>query len=63
MIEREGGMTAEATMIDREKCPRCFRRLIHKRDGIFGWRVCPATKSCGWTVFTHGEDARDKATA
>ena len=41
-------------------CPRCGRKTVKKRDGIFGWRICPATKSCGWTVFNHGDDSRDK---
>ena len=41
------------------KCPRCGRRLVTKRDGIFRWKACPATKACGWTVFNHGEDVRD----
>jgi hypothetical protein len=27
------------------------------------WPDGPAAKSCGWTVFTHGGDARDKAVA
>ena len=42
-------------------CPRCGRRLIVKRDGIFRWQACPAPKACGWSVFVHGQDARDRA--
>jgi ribosomal protein L37AE/L43A len=45
---------------ERLTCPRCGRRTVKRRDGIFGWRACPASKSCGWTVFTHGQDPRDK---
>jgi ribosomal protein L37AE/L43A len=48
-------------MQERTICPRCGRKLIHKRDGLFRWRACPAAKSCGWTVFVHGQDPRDKA--
>jgi hypothetical protein len=44
----------------RANCPRCGRPLITKRDGIFRWRACRAARACGWTVFTHGQDERDK---
>jgi len=44
----------------REHCPRCGSRLVYRRDGIFRWRECPRSKRCGWTVFTHGDDPRDK---
>jgi len=33
-------------------CPQCGRKTVTKRDGIFQWRACPATKTCGWTVFS-----------
>lgn len=44
----------------RTHCPRCGRKLIYRHDGIFRWRICPATTACGWTVFNHGDDPRDK---
>jgi hypothetical protein len=44
----------------RTHCPRCGRKLIRRADGIFGWQACPASKACGWDVWTHGEDPRDK---
>jgi predicted RNA-binding Zn-ribbon protein involved in translation (DUF1610 family) len=45
----------------REKtCPRCGGQTIMRRDGVFQWRACRKSKACGWTVFTHGDDARDK---
>jgi ribosomal protein L37AE/L43A len=46
---------------ERTTCPRCGRRTIYRRDGIFRWRACPASRACGWTVFTHGWDERDTA--
>jgi hypothetical protein len=45
----------------RNRCPRCNRRLIRKRDGLFTWKACPARKACGWSVFTHGDDPRDES--
>lgn len=44
-------------------CPRCGGKTKRKMDrfGIFEWRVCRKTKTCGWTVFNHGDDPRDKA--
>ena len=51
----------EPAIQERTRCPRCGRRTITKRDGVFQWRACPASKACGWTVFTHGQDERDKA--
>ena len=56
-----GAKREETRMAERTQCPRCGRRLIHKRDGIFRWKACPASKACGWTVFVHGQDPRDKA--
>ena len=50
-------------MSDRTNCPRCGRKLIEKWDGIFHWKACPAPKACGWSVFTHGQDPRDKGKA
>jgi hypothetical protein len=44
----------------RDRCPRCGRKLVMKSEGIFRWKACPARKSCGWTVFNHGDDPRDK---
>jgi len=44
---------------ERRICPRCGRLLHYKYDGLFRWKVCPAFKSCGWTVFTHGDDPQD----
>lgn len=47
-------------MTDPTHCPRCGRKLRLHREGIFQWKLCPARKSCGWSVFTHGQDPRDK---
>lgn len=44
---------------ERRRCPRCGRRLILRRDGVFQWKACRASRACGWTVFTNGEDPRD----
>lgn len=54
--QRTSNLPPETTI-----CPRCGRPTIVKRDGIFRWRACRADKSCGWTVFNHGSDPRDKA--
>lgn len=52
-------------MTERTHCPRCGKKLRMKWDRKafipMGWKVC--TKACGWTVFTHGNDPRDKADA
>lgn len=47
-------------MSARSACPRCGRKLVLRRDGVFQWRACPAPRACGWDVFTHGDDPRDK---
>lgn len=44
----------------RSRCPRCGRKLVYREYGAFRWRICPARRRCGWTVFTHGEDPKDK---
>lgn len=54
-------MSKDMTARERTICPRCGRLLQYRYDGLMRWRVCPATKRCGWTVFTHGEDPKDKA--
>jgi ssDNA-binding Zn-finger/Zn-ribbon topoisomerase 1 len=50
-------------MLVRSKCPRCGRKLVYRENGNYRWRVCPARRRCGWTVFTHGDDPRDKEQA
>lgn len=40
---------------DRTVCPDCGRRTVLRRDGIFRWRACPATKACGWSVFRQAD--------
>jgi transposase-like protein len=45
----------------RTHCPRCKRRTIVRRDGLFRWRACPASKSCGWSVFTSTDAERMSA--
>lgn len=47
-------------MTERTICPRCGRLLHYRYEGLLRWKACPAHKSCGWTVFTHGTDERDK---
>jgi ribosomal protein S27AE len=45
-------------------CPRCGKPTIIKRDGVFRWRACRRSTTCGWTVFfAHGNDPRDKVAA
>jgi ribosomal protein S27AE len=55
------GMTTELVpVLIRSRCPRCGRKLVYREHKLFRWRICPAQRRCGWTVFNHGDDPRDK---
>ena len=44
----------------RSRCPRCGRKLVYREHKAFRWRICPAQRRCGWTVFNHGDNPKDK---
>ena len=52
-----GGMSVQ---LIRSRCPRCGRKLVYREHKAFRWRICPAQRRCGWTVFNHGDNPKDK---